>query len=339
MVESIPNSKNFCGGNFQDWLEVNLIETCNAKCSWCIERDGYHPAYHAPIDILISQILASGKTNIVLLGGEPLLYKGMSLLVNLLVKNKRKVWITTNGFLLTTKYIFHNLYGITGVNISIHHYDMEKNKEITHIRIKEDQLISAIRTLHYIGAHVRMNCNSIAGYIDTPEEIINYVHWAKNIGADKVRFAELKQDDDGFVDLARVLNYKYGLNDNPFTHGCNSDCVIEGIPVNFRQMCGLQTSRRIAPINPKQVLKQVLYYDGKMYNGWQTSTNKEDEMIKNKKPKETLSEVINTLTNSKLTKTELEALVHLFRNAISYEVTQELSHREVHHTSSGGCQY
>ena len=83
-----------------------------------------------------------------------------------------------------------------------------------------------------------------------------------------MRFAELK-NDDRFISLAKILDHKYGLNDDPFTLGCYQDAVIDGMPVNFRQLCGMQTDKIPAPINPKQILKNVLYYDGKMYAGWQ----------------------------------------------------------------------
>ena len=42
------------------------------------------------------------------------------------------------------------------------------------------------------------------------------------------------------------------------------------MPVNFRQMCGLQTRARPEPINPKQFDKIVLYYNAIFYNGWQS---------------------------------------------------------------------
>lgn len=334
MNQDVPNPKNFCGGNFQDWLEVNLIESCNAHCHWCIEKDGYHPSYHAPVETIAKMAIETGKTNIILLGGEPLLYKDIKILIELLVKSNKKVWITTNGYLLTPKYWGENLLNITGVNISIHHYDLVKNKNITNVLINKNDLLSTIAYMHMRGTNIRMNCNAIKGYIDTPEEIISYVQWAKNIGADKVRFAELKQDDEEFVDLAKILNYKYGLNDNPFTHGCNSDCVIEGVPVNFRQMCGLQTSRRIAPLNPKQELKQVLYYDGKIYNGWQT-IKKENEMNHTD-----LYEWIKTLTHGKLSEQENEDLCATFHLLLKSEL-EKLPEKEVKviYESSGGCQY
>ena len=38
-----PNERNSCSGRFADWLEVNLLSKCNAKCAWCVEKDGFHP--------------------------------------------------------------------------------------------------------------------------------------------------------------------------------------------------------------------------------------------------------------------------------------------------------
>lgn len=272
---SFPSSKNFCGGAFPDWLEVNLTDKCNGKCSWCVEKDGWHPKKIAEWWVMAEQALKHGALNIILLGGEPTLYENIAQLIKVLSAAGRMVWITTNGSLLTPEYVADRLVGLFGINISIHHYDLMKNQEITGLMINEEILKKAITVLHRRAVPVRMNCNCIRGYIDTVEEITHYICFAKNIGACKVRFAELKQDDDGFVDLAKTLNYKYGLNDNPFLHGCNSDAVIEGMPVNFRQMCGLQTTRRVKPKNPQGVMKKVLYYDGKFYDGWQTIKKEE----------------------------------------------------------------
>jgi MoaA/NifB/PqqE/SkfB family radical SAM enzyme len=321
-----PNSKNFCGGNFQDWLEVNLIEKCNARCSWCIEKSGFHPSFHASTEVIANAAIKTGKTNIILLGGEPLLFQDIKNLIQLLLSNDKKVWITTNGFLLSDNFVLDKLIGVWGVNISIHHFDLSENKEITGVLLQQKKLEKAISALHNSGAHVRMNCNAISGKIDSKEKILKYVEWAKNIGADKVRFAELKQDNDGFVDLAKIMKYEHGLNDNPFIFGCNSDCVIGGIPVNFRQMCGLQTSRRISPSNPEQYAKEVLYYDGKIYQGWQT-ISQEKKMNENEK------EVLKKVTSNKLTDAEIEALLKLIERLAEREVSRQTP------SSSGGCQY
>jgi len=286
-----PNPKNFCGGNFHDWLEVNLINKCNGKCSWCIERRGYHPQYVASWQEMADAVIKTDRENIILLGGEPTLYKNMKELVFNLIQANRKVWITTNGGLITREYIQTNLKGITGINISIHHYDLGKNKEITGIDLKKETLFEAIEELKKNGVRIRFNCNCIERYIDNEKEILKYIEFAKSFNVLNVRFAELKYDNGSFVDLAKILNYKYGLNDNPYILGCNNEAVVNGVKIDFRQMCGLQTDKRPKPENPTMKYpKAVLYYDGKIYNGWQQI--KEEAVMSQKQIEQLLTDVL-----------------------------------------------
>lgn len=289
----IPNKRNFCGGNFQDWLEVNLTSECNGRCSWCVERTGYKPDAVATWQELCQAALSTEKLNIILLGGEPTLYPDLYPLSCALSAAGRRVWITTNGSMLTPQYVRDNLRNITGINISVHHYDLGRNATITGVELDKATLKDSLITLHqdtYAQVSVRLNCNCIAGQIDSQREIVSYVEFAKGILADKIRFAELRNDDTGFVDLAALFLHEHGLNDDPFAEGCNSDAVVWGMPVNFRQMCGLQTSRRARPEDPQQALKQVLYYDGKLYDGWQTA-GKEDDVMEPRDLKELLQKV------------------------------------------------
>jgi hypothetical protein len=263
----IPNPKNFCGGNFQDWLEINLTDKCNGKCSWCIENDGFHPHYHAEWYEIALMALNSKKKNIILLGGEPTLYPHLRDIIRMLSYDNRNVFITTNGSLLSEEFIENTLPGICGINISIHDSDLIKNKKITGIMINEMPRI--INAIYGIGSSIRLNCNCISGHVDSEEKVLEYLRWAKSLYIKSVRFSELKCDNNLFVDLAKIFDYKHGLNDDPFTHGCHNDVNINGVNVNFRQMCGLQTSKRKRPTHPQQCYKNVLYYDGKIYKGWQ----------------------------------------------------------------------
>ena len=260
---------NFCGGAFDDWLEVMLIERCNGSCEWCVEKNGFHPEFHAPVAQMIEVIANDIADNIILLGGEPLLYRDMAELVNGI--KEKNIYITTNGYLLTKEYIQKNLVGITGVNISIHDYDLEKSKGITGVRLVEDTLEDAIVECRKNDISVRFNCNIIKGHIDTRSAVLAFIAWARDRGVYRVRFAELKNDKEDFISLGKIMDYEFGLNENPFTMGCNKETVINGTHVNFRQMCGLQTECRVRPTNPKNVNeKAVLYYDGNFYSGWQS---------------------------------------------------------------------
>jgi hypothetical protein len=127
------------------------------------------------------------------------------------------------------------------------------------------------------------------------------------------------------------------LNQDPFTYGCNKDTVICGMPVSFRQMCGLQTPLRPCPINPKQYQKQVLYYDGKLYNGWQTvkKEEKEKEQEKEVMSNKQLWDLLNQLWDKKIPVAEAYAQISL---GLEEEKTVEKI-VEVRYEGGGGCQY
>lgn len=310
MPESIPHPNNFCGGNFQDWLEVMLTPSCNGKCSWCVEKDGFKPQTEVDWLTLAKTIISTDKKNIILLGGEPTLYNHLRKLIRELHFANLNVYITTNGSKLTLNYVHEFLEYITGINISIHHYDLIKNKEITGIDLNEDNLISVITRLKNMDKKVRLNCNCIKNYIDSKIEMLYYIEWAKNIGVEYIRFAELKIDENNFVDLAKVFNYEYGLNDDPFKLGCNFNCVINNVNVNFRQMCGFQTNKRCKHENPKQYEKQVLYYDGIIYNGWQKEINtKEIDNMAKETNKTNVKRILNLFKDRHINEDEASTLI------------------------------
>lgn len=274
MFEQHPD--NFCGGNYQDWVEVMLTTKCNAGCEWCVEKRAIHPQGMVSYKELAKTILEEKKKNVILLGGEPTLYKNLKELIFELRQNDINVYLTTNAYLISKKFVKENLLDLTGVSFSIHHYDLEKNKEITKILLKEDLLLEGIEELNNRGIPVRLNCNLQYKYIDTKEEVLSYISWAKKIKASSVRFAELKFDEGNFIGAETLFVGEYGLSRDPMKLGCSKSCEINGMSVNFRQMCGLQTHRRI-PHFPEVIknTKSVLYYNGKVYDGWQQEENEE----------------------------------------------------------------
>ena len=158
-----PHPNNACSGKYDDWLEVNLLPQCNAKCDWCIEKKGWHPDEVADWGTIADAAIASGKQNIILLGGEPTIYPHLKEVVAKLVKAGKSVWITTNGSKLSVDFVEENLQGIAGVNISIHNHCLSENFKITKVNLNFDKLYLAIRGLHSMGAKVRLNCNCIKG--------------------------------------------------------------------------------------------------------------------------------------------------------------------------------
>lgn len=322
-----PNPKNFCGGNYQDWIEVMLTPKCNGSCAWCVDKAGYHPKEQASWMMLAEKLKEVGRKNVILLGGEPTLYADLPFLVRRLRSYGLNVYITTNGSRMTqlTKIV----YGFAGINVSIHHYNKKRNQDITGIRLAHGPLRANIDYVWWRDkTPVRFNCTLIKGQIDSVDEIMKYIRWAKSMGAKSVRFAELKHDDN-FVDLYEIFGNRYGLTNNPYTDGCSTDAVILGMPVSFRQMCGIQTPFRLAPINPEPQAdrKTVLYYNGKVYNGWQTKEREVIEMAK----KLTVKEILARVKSGKM---KLETAEKMLERRSTEKVTRALDHYETVH-----CQY
>lgn len=267
-MTDVPHKDNACSGRYHDWLEVNLTPACNGRCAWCVERHGWHPSRVADWRALVKAANAVGRKNVILLGGEPTLHPHLRSIVTALTDVGHDVWVTTNGSMLSEAAT--HLAGARGVNISVHDADLRRNEQVTGVSLSEASLRGAIRTLRESGASVRMNCTCIRGHVESRADVGRYVAWASGIGATHVRFAELKHADGDFVDLSRIFP-ECGANGDPYRLGCSRDTTVDGMPVNVRQMCGLQTALRPRPEHPLKVFHPVLYYDGEVYDGWQSA--------------------------------------------------------------------
>ena len=326
-----PHPSNVCGGNYSDWLEVNLTNKCNGKCSWCIEKKGWHPKTHVGWKELVNVILSTGKKNIILLGGEPTLHPNLNEIIVALHQNGKKVWITTNGSNLRKLMNIH-YYLLTGMNISIHHYNLKKNFEITGISITEEDIKFIVGLAKLANIRLRLNCNAIKGYIDSKTAMKKYMTFAKKLGIKYVRFAELKGDDNNFVNIAKLWDYGFGMTENPFEFGCSHDAIINKVHVNFRIMCGIQTSMRTPPVNPIQTSKVTVYYDGKIYDGWQLKDmkKKEKQPVNNMDINE-ITKILKKVKKGQLTPDDAIALINTDRedHIEIHSILTKLSHKDL----------
>lgn len=313
-----PHPNNFCGGNFSGWLEVMLWDKCNGKCEWCVEKDGYHPDKHIPCEELAYKIIHTQKNSIILLGGEPTLYPQLKQLICLLATADKSVFVTTNGSRLTTAFVKDLLLPLSGINISIHNFDLQKSCDITGILHNKENLRDALSLFE--NTRIRLNCNLIRGHIDSLSMVHKYIAFAKDIGANGIRFAELKGDSQKWVDMHEIFGNEYGVNNDPFGLGCIRDVVINEMPVNLRQMCGLQTEMRKKPVQPEQIGKQVMYYDGQIYYGWQ---KRGLEMTKEERKK-----ILEAVKSGEMTIEEAEKKLKKDRKV-----------KKIYESSGGSCGY
>ncbi len=265
----LPKFDNYCGGKHRDWIEVLLNTDCNGTCAWCIEKDGWHPSNHATADRLVDIICESDKKNVMLLGGEPTLYKKLPYIIQRLKENALNVYMTTNGSMINPAFILlNNLNMLTGINISIHHYNMSENKKITGIFIDEEELEESVIEFRNSCTDVRLNCNVFNGGISSRIQIDEYIEWAKRRGIENIRFNEMKGDKRLHVAMEDLFP-ELGMSNQPFINGCLHSIKYNGCNLSLRQMCGIETKAREKPVNPKTISHmKVLYYSGDLFDGW-----------------------------------------------------------------------
>lgn len=144
----------------------------------------------------------------------------------------------------------------------------------------------------------------------------------------------MKFDEENFIDLYKIFGDQYGLNDDPYLKGCNNNVEINGLHINFRQMCGLQTRLRPQHSDYKKFPKQVLYYDGKIYDGWQVINNGKEKDMNREKIKRLLEKYKADKIDEETTLDLLEEYMSVGDKSGSYETFLETIRQ-----GGGGCVY
>lgn len=279
---SICHKNNPCSGKYGDCLDVVLTNKCNARCSFCVQRNNKHyvpipkgAAYH--LEDIISDHPAK---NILLVGGEPTLYHRLGPLLEKVSKTK-KVYLTTNGSLLSvSSSLYRNLQLLSGLNISIHSPSERDNNKIFGIKDVacpngiEFQLIRdtvKFLKLKNPSMNIRINANLFKGGIDSPEKVQEMIDLARYLGVKSIRFAELQgvSKEDGFIFASDIFPYLF-LRENPFTSGCETNMLIDNFPIMIRRVCGI-VSKNLPPVNNpigRNARTQVLHSDGVITDGF-----------------------------------------------------------------------
>lgn len=265
------NPENSCMGGYGKCLDVKITNQCNAACSFCIERGGYSPCA-ASVEAMIHSAVSHSDYRIVLiLGGEPLMYPHLETYLKGIRPHKDHIYITTNGSLLTEEMAAMLAEYLDGVNISIHHYTEVMNNAVYKTAcVPFDRLKRAIRVLNMAHVPVRFNSNLVAGYLDTREDVDKMIEFAANMGADEIRFSELQNSPENYVDARTLFD---GLTDNPFCDGCEKIVCTKPIKVRVKMTCGCVNPLKEPIVRDEEPERhcRVEYPDASVSPGWITS--------------------------------------------------------------------
>ncbi|HAZ10712.1 MAG: cyclic pyranopterin phosphate synthase MoaA [Omnitrophica bacterium GWA2_41_15] len=122
-----------------DYLRVSITDRCNMRCIYCMPPEGILHRPHSEIlsfeeiHRIVNVAVRLGISKVRITGGEPLVRKGIALLIKNLrrINGLNEIALTTNGVYLKEYALSLKEAGLDRVNISLDSLMPEKFQEIT----------------------------------------------------------------------------------------------------------------------------------------------------------------------------------------------------------------
>ena len=178
-------------------LRVSITDRCNYKCVYC--RTGEVGAQYPELGIdeylrLIKLFVSLGIEKVRLTGGEPLLRRGLTELIQELARlrtttgNSLDLALTTNGHLLDTLAKPLKAAGLNRITVSMDAVDAPTFERITRVPGSYQKVLAGVRAAHAAGlTPLKINCVLLRGFNDN--EIEGFARFAREENA-VVRFIE-----------------------------------------------------------------------------------------------------------------------------------------------------
>ena len=278
--------------NIQTMSVVVGSSKCNATCPYCVSRMTQHDSIdsseinfrnfrkacrYAQINN-VSTVLLTGK-------GEPTLHPDLitDYLRLLEPYNFPFIEIQTNGLTIVEGTVTHNnmlewyKMGLTTIAVSIAHYDSSKNSEVLFGGILGSVPPEyVIEKIHNARLAVRLTCIMTKGNIDSADEVINLINFAKENNVEQLTILPVKNAENSSnekvskwiseheVDMEQIfedLNKKVIMNEiYKLPHGA----VIYDI--DGQNLC----INNCLTLPQQDTIRQLIFYpDGSLTYDWQ----------------------------------------------------------------------
>jgi len=169
-------------GRIHNYLRISLTERCNLRCFYCMPAEGValspkeHIMSSSEIITIAKKFVELGVNKIRLTGGEPMVRKDFSEIVEGLSSLPISLAITTNGVLIDQYIDLFTSKKIEKINISIDTLEKEKFNNITR-RDYFDRVMNNIHSLLQKNIIPKLNVVLIKGVNDN--EIVDFISLTK----------------------------------------------------------------------------------------------------------------------------------------------------------------
>ena len=122
-----------------NYLRISVTDRCNLRCTYCMPEEGVTLLAHSDIlsfeeiKEIVTEAVHLGFDKVRITGGEPLVRKGIVVLIQMLasIKGINDLSMTTNGILLSQFAGELKENGLHRINVSLDTLDPDKFREIT----------------------------------------------------------------------------------------------------------------------------------------------------------------------------------------------------------------
>ncbi|WP_159022857.1 GTP 3',8-cyclase MoaA [Formosa sp. L2A11] len=199
------------------YLRISLTEKCNLRCTYCMPENGVPLTPKSNIMTadeifkITSIFVKHGVTKIRLTGGEPLVRKDFSEILERLATLNTTLSITTNAVIVDRFIDDFKASGLQDINVSLDSLKADKFTFITRrnqFKAAYDNIILLLEQ----GFNVKMNVVLIKGFNE--DEIIDFIQFTKHLPI-SIRFIEFMPFDgnnwnkDKLVTQAEILEHTH----------------------------------------------------------------------------------------------------------------------------------
>jgi len=225
---------------------IPVESACNASCPYCVNQ--FRNLGNSLLDIskLEKCLTEIGKLDAIEItgGGEPTLHPEIEKVIEFCA-DKTRTQMYSNGAILNSLSL-DVLKRLNPLCISRAHYNFEKNEQIMGIKYS-DEIFSK-------GLSIKLSTVLYKGGVDSPDEVIEYLGWAKG-KANKVVFRPLFEDVNYSVDVkAKFVSLDSFAKYFCFNikQGKNVHMNLDGMDVEFEvRSCSCENTNPILHANGK----------------------------------------------------------------------------------------
>lgn len=168
-------------------LYIQVENKCNANCDFCNPGKINNSFNLLKLDNILKELTDKNLlSKISLTGGEPTInLKKLNNIINLCKNYSIPINLNTNGYNLN---ILKKIYNdFSNIYISKHHYNNNINNDLMNLKTPDIEEIGKIDKDNKI----YINCVLQKDYIDSYEEIINFLEYLGTTNINKIRFISL----------------------------------------------------------------------------------------------------------------------------------------------------